>query len=232
MSLAPNELSLAETVGVSNEAMRVVDAYRSDAPITRLLGYDDEYDDIEVAGVAFALTGSDPDAHMRLIFDLDASLAPFGYAAFLTERNKLNETERDALHEYVVGVISRSDVLAPLRIRNTEAVNYELTNAAIIEKLADWNSEFGLRVVGADYDWAAVVFASLPQDVKSFASRIYDFCPDVVEQGTAAIYESMDDADLKAAGYALEAGMDPEEGGLALLAQQLAKTKSLHLWWD
>lgn len=232
MSISPEDLGIAKVAGVSLEAVRIVRAYAPAAFIERLLGYDDDYNDIEVAGITFALEGADPDAHMRVVLDLDDSLSSMGYAAFLTERNRLSETERDTLHEYLAAIIRSEDPLEPVRLRNTAAFNYELSNADIVEKLEAWNKQFGVRVIGADYDWVALTFKTLPKDLKIFAADIYVFCPDAIEQGTAPVYESMDDDQLREAGYLLEAGMDPEEGGLALLAQQIAKTKSLHLWWD
>jgi hypothetical protein len=61
--------------------------------------------------------------------------------------------------------------------------------------------------VGADYNWIDANFIVLPtdQEMKSFAQEMYDFCPDIVEQGSGSIEE---------------------------LIEEIKETKKLALWWD
>jgi hypothetical protein len=61
--------------------------------------------------------------------------------------------------------------------------------------------------VGAGYDWIDANFIVLltDQEMKSFAQEMYEFCPDIVEQGTGSIEE---------------------------LIEEIKETKKLALWWD
>ncbi|MGQ0423169.1 DUF4253 domain-containing protein, partial [Bacillus sp. HC-Mk] len=55
--------------------------------------------------------------------------------------------------------------------------------------------------------WVDAIFSALPTDeeMQSFAQEMYEFCPDIVEQGTESIEE---------------------------LVEEIKKTKKLFLWWD
>lgn len=45
----------------------------------------------------------------------------------------------------------------------------------------------------------------LPEDLYAFAASLYEFCPDIVEQGC---------------------------GSVEALAEEIAREQTVHLWWD
>ncbi|MCC2540233.1 DUF4253 domain-containing protein [Bacillus thuringiensis] len=96
------------------------------------------------------------------------------------------------------------DILA---IQPTNGVNYEVSNKDVIFKLRKWNDRYPFIIISADYDWVDTIFSVLPTDaeMQSFAQEMYEFCPDIVEQGTESIEE---------------------------LVEEIKKTKKLFLWWD
>jgi hypothetical protein len=68
-------------------------------------------------------------------------------------------------------------------------------------------------------------FQTLPHNLKAFAEEIYEFCPDILDQGYVG--EPLNE----------EASWEDWQEALARqtvedLAQSLQRTKNLWLWWD
>ncbi len=230
--MTPDEQKLIAELGFDASVVAILRSAWPEAMIERLNGYDADFNEIPVAGIAVATPTADRQVLLATVDEIADMLADLGYTAFLTERDTLSDTKRESLHDYLIAAIRVDDKLAPLRIRRTEAYNFELENADIVAKFDAWDKAYGASILGADYDWVTVKLDRLPKELKSFAGEVFDFCPDVVKQGTGPAYDAMDDRTLADAGYTLEAGMETEEGGLAMLAQDIARTKVLSLWWD
>jgi hypothetical protein len=94
------------------------------------------------------------------------------------------------------------DYLAVVR---TDGINYDLEHAQVLARYREWADRFGLSLVGAGQDWLEAEFSSQPSDWLAFAREVYEFCPDVVEQGT---------------------------NDVETLAQEMRSTNTLYLWWD
>ena len=56
----------------------------------------------------------------------------------------------------------------------------------------------------ADQDWVQCEFVRQPTDMLVFAREVYQFCPDVVDQGTGSV----------------------------ALGREMRTTNTLYLWWD
>lgn len=67
------------------------------------------------------------------------------------------------------------------------------------------HESLGWRLIGIGYDTVDLEFARLPDDLKAFAQELYEFCPDLIDQGFPSLAE---------------------------LAKSLRATRRLHLWWD
>jgi hypothetical protein len=63
----------------------------------------------------------------------------------------------------------------------------------------------GWRLTGLGYDTVDLEFAALPSDLGAFAKELYEFCPDLIDQGF---------------------------GSLATLEHHLRATRRVHFWWD
>src|SRR5205823_1577417 len=84
------------------------------------------------------------------------------------------------------------DPFALIRTAQTAAPNFDLDNQAIIEHLTKWRSLCSFRVVSAGGDRAEIEFQTLPKDMDAFVRDLYQFCPDLVDQGTGCVHEMLE----------------------------------------
>lgn len=104
-----------------------------------------------------------------------------------------------------VAVIKGQDELDILRYRRTDGINYDLNNEDVVKKVSQWNSAFGIQVIGCSRDWLYLEFDKLPKDIAAFAKEVYEFCPDTVDQGV---------------------------GTMEKLKEVIVEMKGVWLWWD
>lgn len=104
-----------------------------------------------------------------------------------------------------VGILRSSDQFEPLRIMQTNGWNYDIGPDAVIQQLQEWHTAYGLDIHGAGFDWVEASFEKQPEDMLAFAEIVYGWCPDVVDQGTETVER---------------------------LAQEMAQSNTLYLWWD
>ncbi len=135
---------------------------------------------------------------LRLAAALDGKLQSMGYLVFISETNFGRKPDK-------VGVVKTDDQFDLLRLQGTNGLNYDLTPKAVIEKLQGWEKRFPFKITGCGMDWVQAEFMRPPDDMDAFAKEVYDFCPDVVEQGTATV---------------------------EALASEMKRANSLYLWWD
>jgi Domain of unknown function (DUF4253) len=126
-----------------------------------------------------------------------------GFVAFIGTTFSLAPDRPPGLVELVVGLgKSQFDIL---RLAATDAVNYDMLTEDIIEKLTDIDRRFGIDIVQAGTDTLAFKLLSSPEDISAFAQEIYDFCPDIVDQGVETV---------------------------EALSEGIAITGYVPLWWD
>jgi hypothetical protein len=77
-----------------------------------------------------------------------------------------------------------NDSFAAVRQAGTGAPNFDLDTDAIIEHLTQWQSLCSFRVTGAGHDTVDLKFDTFPKDMEAFFRDLYEFCPDLVDQGT------------------------------------------------
>ena len=104
-----------------------------------------------------------------------------------------------------VAVIRSDDQFDALRIMGTNGINYDLETKHVLQRLKAWDKKYGLTIVGAGMDWVQASFKAKPSPMLPFAREVYKFCPDVVDQGTDTVEK---------------------------LAEEMARSNSLYLWWD
>ena len=123
--------------------------------------------------------------------------------------------------------------------KRTNGINCEITNDDVIKKLTKWDEQFTINVSEIEGDRVTIHFENLPDELEVLAKEIYEFCPDVIEQG----YGCMDDMVEMAEEYGHEVppeiqklieGVDfsDENFGLKLLQRDLKDKKMIGLWWD
>jgi Domain of unknown function (DUF4253) len=133
----------------------------------------------------------------------------------------------------------QTDQYEPLRKAHTSAGNYDLDTDAIIAHLKEWESLCTFRVAAARHDTVEIEFETFPEDMDAFASDLYSFCPDLVDQGTGCVHEvieMMQEAGKKPSEkmQKMIEGVDfeDEDYGLEILKRELLHDKRVKLWWD
>ena len=84
-----------------------------------------------------------------------------------------------------------------------------------------------------------IQFETLPKDMDAFARDLYEFCPDLVDQGTGCLHEFLDVVDetgeaLTSESKQLIEGVDftDENYGVEILKREIQRNKKVTLWWD
>lgn len=129
--------------------------------------------------------------------------------------------------------------LTEIFAQQTNGDNYDITTEDIVAKLQQWDSQYGIAISDVAFDNLIVSFKQLPEDLAPLAQEIYEFCPDVIDQG----FGCMDDAlpllnapgeEISPEVLALVEGVDWEDPnfGLTILQNALRQDQSVFLWWD
>jgi hypothetical protein len=127
---------------------------------------------------------------------------PAGLVAFIGTTQTLTNPPAPGV-ELVVG--QGNGPIDILQIAQTDAVNYGMTNEDLKRRLARWHKAYGIDVWQAETDTIQLRFIRMPPNLQSFAKEVYEFCPDIVDQGV---------------------------GTQKALAQEIQKRRGLQLWWD
>lgn len=130
-----------------------------------------------------------------------AMLGPHLVAFIGTERNLADNAQKGV--EIVVGIGNNQfDIL---RIAASDAINYGMETGDLIAHLQRWDLDFGIDIYAAQTDSVQLRLRSKPRNIKAFAEEVYEFCPDIVDQGI---------------------------GSVAALAAEIEKSGEVYLWWD
>ena len=176
MSLTIDERALADRVGFDPAACESVKSVGR----ATLVPFGPA--DGPAVGLAYPVT--DGDVAERQLHALQLQLLPLGYRAFWTKLHEENgRTIGDA-----VAVLHATDPYAILDAAQPDGGNYDVSTDDIRARLRSWEDRCRFEIVGADRDWVAVVFDSLPPDLCAFAEEVYWFCSDIFEadMGSAA----------------------------------------------
>lgn len=87
----------------------------------------------------------------------------------------------------------------------TNGSNYSIETKDIIQKYRKWDNEFGVTPIGIGFDFCECLIIKKNIDFKKLADEVYEFCPDVVDQGTDTV---------------------------EALAEEMKRTGTIYLWWD
>jgi hypothetical protein len=177
MASGEDDEKLARDVGFDPAVLALIRRHTR-KNIDRMTVPGSDWDSI-VPGPGLSVKVTDGAAAEALRALLQPALGPLGYRAFWSSRQDprgLNEGDE-------VVVIKSADRYQPLRVRQTDAGNYDISTDDIIDRLKAWEQLCNFDVVGAASDWVALTFESLPERICAFAEEVYLFCPDSVSQG-------------------------------------------------
>ena len=128
---------------------------------------------------------------------------PSGWLGFIGTSQWLGDEKHEGLVEIVVGPgASQFDIL---RLARSDAVNFDLETEDLIRKLQEWDKAVGIDILHAETDTVELSLLKSPADLDAFARDVYDFCPDIVDQGVETV-EALRDA--------------------------IAGSLEVYLWWD
>lgn len=154
--------------------------------------------------------GPNPDARMvtvpaakapRVVETLRQELNP-GLIAFVGHVDLLAEPNADGSEVVVAKGTDQFDIL---RVAKSDAANYEKDTEDLIKRLKMFDEKYGIDIFHAEIDTVEFRLRSPPKHLKAFCKELYEFCPDIVEQGA---------------------------GDLQTLEKEIARTQSVFLWWD
>ena len=127
---------------------------------------------------------------------------PSGLVAFIGTTWWLGVEHNDGV-EIVVGPgASQLDIL---RLARSAASNYDMGTEDLVEKLREYDQNHGIDIFHAETDTIEFTLRNTPSDLSGFAADLYEFCPDIVEQGV---------------------------GSVAALEELIEALGQVYLWWD
>lgn len=104
-----------------------------------------------------------------------------------------------------VVVATGDDQFDILRVAQSDAVNFDMETEDLIRKLKEYDAQYGIDIFHAETDTIEFRFLKIPGDMKRFCRDLYEFCPDIVDQGV---------------------------GTVEALEKEISRTNSVFLWWD
>jgi len=102
-------------------------------------------------------------------------------------------------------ILPTTDKYAVMVFTEVSGPNYEIDNTLVIKWMKRLERTHPYLLTGCGVDFLSGRFKSKVADPKALARSMYEFCPDIVDQGT---------------------------GSLEALAGELARNKELYFWWD
>jgi hypothetical protein len=148
-----------------------------------------------IQGISF---NASEDMAFKLTRNLAADFNEKGYFIYISEMNFGYSPDE-------ITILKTNDVFDLLRFEGTNGVNYDIFCEDIITKLNLWDEKYGLEIFAVGFDVIQAHYKKSPSNLDEHATELYDFCPDIVEQGAGTIDE---------------------------LKLVIARTKQLYLWWD
>jgi hypothetical protein len=102
-------------------------------------------------------------------------------------------------------ILPTTDKYAVMAFTDVNGANYDIDTILVIKWMKRLEKTHPYLLTGCGFDFLSGRFKDKVADPKALAKAMYDFCPDIVDQGT---------------------------GSLEALADELAKSNELFFWWD
>ncbi|HEX6428691.1 MAG TPA: DUF4253 domain-containing protein [Niastella sp.] len=147
-----------------------------------------------------------PDAICSLTSEVNARKIVIEHRAKFIKEGKYIFISELAHNGYKVALIgTTSDPYKVMEYAYTNGMNYNIETKDIIEKYKKWDKEFGINPIAIGFDFCECEIINKDIDYKKLADEVYEFCHDVVDQGT---------------------------GSVELLEEEMKRTGTIFLWWD
>jgi hypothetical protein len=193
-----NGLTLDETILCANANIQPEDGLLlkklTKHPVEKLV-FKSEYSDVEKPGGICSVT---TEKNARSIIDKY-------HEQFVGEAKYIFISEFSG-NEYKVGLVgTTSDPYKIMEYAGTNGTNYDIETKDIIEKCQQWQKQFGIKLISIGSDFLECEIINKDIDYWKLSAEVYEFCPDVVDQGTETV---------------------------ELLKSEMEKTGTIFLWWD
>lgn len=126
-----------------------------------------------------------------------------GLVAFIGTTQWLGDEQHADGEEIVVA--NGDSQFEILRVAQSDAVNYDMLTDDLIKKLTEYDRNYGIDIFHAETDTIEFRFLKLPADLRAFCEDLYEFCPDIVDQGV---------------------------GTVEALENEIRRSREVFLWWD
>lgn len=94
---------------------------------------------------------------------------------------------------YDIIIIKGSDPYKLINQIGTNGVNYNIYTNDVIKQLQEWDKIVGFKFDVIDVSRIHAYMSNLPNDMEKFVSEVYEFCPDVIDQGYSSKEEMITD---------------------------------------
>jgi hypothetical protein len=192
-ALSQDEKSLAVRASLDEGILGLARGYGD--TLEQLESMDDNGELHPVEGISFQVPSTKA---LETTRTLQKELGPKGCLVFWLEMNFGIAPDK-------IGIMKGSDQFDIVKLRRTDGINLDIEHEKVVARLKEWDASYGLKIIGANQDWVQAEFLRQPTDMLAFAREVYEFCPDVVDQGV----ESVD-----------------------ALAREMKTTNTVYLWWD
>ena len=147
-------------------------------------------------GVSFDVSKNKVEAILR---KAHADFLSRGFYLFRYQQNFDINGKADKL-----GLLPTADMYAVMAVMETNGDNYGIGTTGVIAWMTELQQEQPFMLTGIGFDYMEGHFTAPVKDPSELARRMYQFCPDIVDQGVGSVNQ---------------------------LAQELTKG-SLYFWWD
>ena len=141
------------------------------------------------------------DSAKTVLLKLRAVLPP-GYVAFVGTTRNLDDPSVKGVELVLARGNDQFDIV---RLAATDGTNYAISTEDIVRRLKAWDQAFGIDIWQAETDTIQMDMKSQPKNLRKFSRELYEFCPDIVDQGV---------------------------GDLESLEEELREQQTIGLWWD
>jgi hypothetical protein len=192
IELTPDEQTLVASIGMESGIAREVK--RHGVSLSRLKGVTPDYDEVIANGIVLE---TEPNSGRTALEKVRERLKGTPFDAYLYDESFGYGADKVAIVD--------ADDEAYLAIVRTDGVNHDLDHDEVMARYRQWDEKYGLKLVGAGQSWIEAQLTTPPTDWLALAQEVYEFCPDVVDQGA---------------------------GDVATLAAEMKQRNFIYLWWD
>lgn len=191
--LSANEKALVDEIGFDEDTALALKSVGDS--FERFQGVDDQYQPFDVDGLLVSTSSADA---FETLVEVRRLVAGKGYSAYVYDLGFGFSADQ-------IAIVPFSDDYEYLATVRVDGINYDISHDDVINRYREWDESYDLALLGANFEWLEAEIRVEPASWSRFAEQVYEFCPDVVDQGA---------------------------GTVEALAEEMERSRHLYLWWD